>query len=331
MTQKLSAKEQQKQEHYRDARFSDKYDDIWQTVGKCVFCDLKDKYIFFEEKGVVMTISLFAYIDGHFMIVPRRHVKSTKDLTQQEWDTIRKFSYMAKKLIKEVHGIRGMQLVQKDGASAQSTVSDHIHFHCIPFDAPDLCEWNYRKLKNTPLENVDKYRQARKKIVSYDRKYTSKYKNHLALPIACDALIINTKNQILVQHRKKADQLCPNWLTLPGGHVDDITKSFEEELVREIFEETGHQFNKNGLQLLSSRVGNIEYLKNVQHIKAKYPEAHTFVWNTYAISGVPADISLEPNSDTESLEWLDLDKTETHPELSPEVKHLIKEYRERNP
>ncbi|MGD0284754.1 MAG: hypothetical protein ABSB12_04140 [Candidatus Saccharimonadales bacterium] len=85
MKKKLS--EQQKQIIYRDARFTKKYDDIWRSVGKCVFCDLNDKYIFFEENGVVMTISLYAYIDGHFLIVPKRHVRSTKELTQLEWDT----------------------------------------------------------------------------------------------------------------------------------------------------------------------------------------------------------------------------------------------------
>jgi ADP-ribose pyrophosphatase YjhB (NUDIX family) len=100
----LSPEEQKKQEYYRDARFTKQYDGIWKSVGKCVFCDLREKYIFFEENGVVMTVSLFAYIDGHFMIMPRRHIRSPKELTQIEWDTIRKFFYMAKKLIRDVPG-----------------------------------------------------------------------------------------------------------------------------------------------------------------------------------------------------------------------------------
>ena len=130
----LSPEEQAKQEQYRDARSKGYYDSIWQSVGKCVFCDLREKYVIFEENGIVMTISLFAYIDGHFMIMPRRHVRTMKDLTQLEWETVRKFSYIAKKLIKEVHGVSGMQFVQKDGLNAQSTVNEHLHFHCIPFD-----------------------------------------------------------------------------------------------------------------------------------------------------------------------------------------------------
>jgi|GEM_PF-271785 len=171
----LTPEQDKKQEIYRTARFSAAYDGIWQSVGKCVFCDLNDKYVFFEENGVVMTISLYAYIDGHLMIVPRRHVRYAKDLTPLEWATIRKFTYIAKKIIKDVHGLSGMQLIQKEGSAAQSTVTDHIHFHCVPFDAPDLLTWNYRELKNTPLKNAELYKALDSKIASYKAQFDKKY------------------------------------------------------------------------------------------------------------------------------------------------------------
>ena len=166
--------EDEKQIRYRDARAKGWYDGIWQTVGKCVFCDLKEKYIVYEEEGIVLTISLYAYIDGQMMVVPRRHVRSVKELTQAEWETMRKMFYVAKKMIREVHGVKGMQIVQKDGVSAQGTV-EHLHFHCIPFDAPDLCEWNYRELKNTPLENAGLYREQREKVDKLLRRFEEKY------------------------------------------------------------------------------------------------------------------------------------------------------------
>lgn len=166
--------DEQKQEFYRDARFTKKYDGVWQTVGKCVFCDLKDSYIIIEENNVVLTVSVFAYIDGHMMIIPRRHVKSVKELTPEEWETMRKFMYIAKKMIRKVHGIKGMQIIQKDGIDAQSTV-DHIHFHCIPFDSPDLTVWNYRKLSNTPKENALLYKNVKKDIEDLSKRYDKKY------------------------------------------------------------------------------------------------------------------------------------------------------------
>ena len=171
---KLTPEEQDKQIYYRDARTGGYYDGIWQNVGKCVFCDLRDKYVVYEENGVVLTIVLYAYIDGQLMIIPRRHVRSVKELTSEEWETMRKFMYIAKKMIRKVHGIKGMQIIQKDGADAQSTV-EHLHFQCMPFDAPDLSVWNYRKLENTPLQNAGLYKKQLKKIQELANKFDEKY------------------------------------------------------------------------------------------------------------------------------------------------------------
>ena len=170
----LTPEEQAIQIRYRDARVTGAYDDIWQSVGKCVFCDLNDKYVFFEENEVVMTVAVFAYIDGHIMIIPRRHVRSVKELTPSEWETMRKMMYLAKKLIREVHAIKGMQIIQKDGADAQSTV-EHLHFHCMPFDGPDLNTWNYRELKHTPVENADLYKAEQAKLTKLAKRFSQKY------------------------------------------------------------------------------------------------------------------------------------------------------------
>lgn len=172
----MSPEEREKQEYYRDARTGGYYGKIWTTVGKCVFCDLREKYIVHEENGVVMTVALFAYIDGNVMIMPRRHVRSAKELTSEEWDTMRKMMYIAKKLIRKIHGHKGLQYILRDGGiEAQSTVSDHLHLHVIPFDAPDLSTWNYRKLKYTPLENAQLFRAQRQKIADLSAKFQAKY------------------------------------------------------------------------------------------------------------------------------------------------------------
>lgn len=168
--------EAKKQILYRDARITGEYDQIWQSTGKCVFCDLKDKYIIHEEDGMVLTVAVFAYIDGHAMIIPRRHIRSAKDLTSKEWEATRKLMYIAKKMIKDIYGIKGLQYILRDGGiEAQSTVSDHMHFHCMPFDAADLSVWNYRKLKNTPIENANLYKNNKKKIEKLSKRFSEKY------------------------------------------------------------------------------------------------------------------------------------------------------------
>ncbi len=308
---------------YRDARFTKKYDDIWKSVGKCVFCDLREKYVFYEENGVVMTISLYAYIDGHFMIMPRRHIRATKDLTQLEWDTVRKFSYIAKKLIREVHNVKGMQLVQKDGSSAQSTVDQHLHFHCVPFDAPDLTVWNFRQLKHTPLENVGRYKQARQKIIELNRKYVRKYLNPSGLPIVCDAIILNAHGQVLLQERAETSKLIPDYLTLPGGGADNFDRALESELAREVHEETGLNIKTSDFELLDSRIGEITRSHFDDQLQASYPQSHRFLWNTYLFRGLDPIADLQPGDDCIGLLWMDIATALQHDRISPGIRAIL--------
>jgi diadenosine tetraphosphate (Ap4A) HIT family hydrolase/8-oxo-dGTP pyrophosphatase MutT (NUDIX family) len=313
----------EQQVRYRDARFTKQYDGIWQDVGKCVFCDLKDKYILFEENGMALTITLYAYIDGHLMIVPRRHVRSPKELTDAEWDTVRRFQYIAKKLFKEVHGVKGMQLVQKDGAEAQSTVADHLHFHCVPFDAPDLLTWNYRQLKYTPLQNVTLYRRQAKKIAAYDSKYTAKYVGTSALQVVVDVIMINELDQVLVQERLPENAIGANNLTLPGGGVDNFEIPLQQELAREVLEETGAVVDPAAMTLVDSRIETVPASRRSKHLGVDYTITRRFVWNTYELRGFDSKTKLTPGDDAHALHWIDLADVPNHPRISAGVKAAI--------
>lgn len=173
----LTPEEQKQEENFRTARTTGAYDHIWQTVGRCVFCghdDVQEHHEVYEENGVYMTVPAYAYIDGHLLVIPRRHIRSVKELTPEEWETMRKMFYLAKKMIRGVYGIKGMQIVQKDGRDAQSTV-EHLHFHCVPFDAPDLSTWNYRELKHTPYENAELYKAKTDTLQKLAKRYNEKY------------------------------------------------------------------------------------------------------------------------------------------------------------
>jgi diadenosine tetraphosphate (Ap4A) HIT family hydrolase len=162
----------------KNARVNGDYDQIWQNTGKCVFCDLKEKYVLLEENEIVLTINLYPYIDGQLMAIPRQHIRSPKELTAKQWETMRKFSYLAKKMLKKIYGWKGMwTLIREGGEQAQMTVSDHLHVQFIPFDKPDLCQWNYRQLKNTPLENAQKFKEQKKLMIETLEKFEKKYKD----------------------------------------------------------------------------------------------------------------------------------------------------------
>lgn len=173
----LTPQQQNQEEAYKTARVSGAYDKIWQTVGRCVFCDhdeTQKHHEIYEENDVYMTVPAYAYVDGHLLVIPRRHVTSVKELTSVEWEAMRKMFYLAKKMIRDIHGIKGMQIVQKDGADAQSTV-EHLHFHCIPFDNPELSKWNFQELENTPYENAEKYLAKADKMKKLAKRFEKKY------------------------------------------------------------------------------------------------------------------------------------------------------------
>lgn len=176
-TRPLSDEQFAQEEAFRTARTTGEYDSIWQTVGRCVFCDhdkTQKHHEIYEENGVYMTVSAYAYVDGHMLVIPRRHIRSVKELTPAEWETMRKMFYVAKKMIRDVYGVKGMQIVQKDGIDAQSTV-EHLHFHCVPFDSPDLSVWHYRDLSYTPYENAEKYRARADLLQKLTKRFGSKY------------------------------------------------------------------------------------------------------------------------------------------------------------
>lgn len=174
MTRELTEQQLAEQVAFRDARTNGSYDTIWQTVGRCVFCDLEPLHTVYEENDVLMIVPAYAYIDGHLLIIPKQHYTSIKQLTDAQWLTMRKMFYLAKKMIRKTYGIKGMQIVQKDGREAQSTV-EHLHFHCVPFDAPDLSTWNYRQLDHTPYENAEKYRTNNESMRKLAKRYEEKY------------------------------------------------------------------------------------------------------------------------------------------------------------
>jgi ATP adenylyltransferase len=161
---------------HTNPRSTGEYDKVWKTVGKCVFCELSNKYIVHTENEVALILNKYPYIDGHLMAVPINHISSVKELSSIQWEQVRKYNYVAKKLFKIIYGYKAMwMLVREGGADAQMSVADHVHIQYIPFDKGDLAKWNYRDLKYTVEESkalIDKYKvEIEKYLVRFDKKY----------------------------------------------------------------------------------------------------------------------------------------------------------------
>ena len=278
------------------------YEEIWQNVGKCVFCDLKEKYIIHEKDGIVLTTNLFPYIDGQLMVMPRRHVNSLKELTKDEWELMRTYGYLAKKLFRKVHKLKDMWfLLREGGPTAQKTVTDHLHVQLIPFDKPDLAKWNYRKLKHTPLENAGNYQKLSNYISEKMEKFQEKYSVKSVSPvIVVDVVIMNEKGEILLGKKKKEFALATHSWVIPGGRVD-VEEDMESALAREVKEETGIKVDKKKLKLIKTRLVDTEYQKPNRVHKER------LLISTYLLL-LDDSPKLKTGDDIEELRWVSLSK-----------------------
>ena len=137
------------------------YEKVLKAVaqrGKCVFCDLKDKYLVAEKNGVVLTVALFPYIDGHLLIIPRRHIELMKDLNEKEREAVFYLSALGEKILKKQLGIENIWFLLREGKGIKvGKTVDHLHFHLMPYD-PKVIKMGETELKVTPLAMAKKLR-----------------------------------------------------------------------------------------------------------------------------------------------------------------------------
>jgi len=157
------------QENMKNARVSEWYDRVVSDLDKCPFCDLKDKYIIVEKDGMVLTVNLFAYIDGHMLIVPLRHIENFDDISKKEWAGMQYLAGVGIKLVKEELGIDNTNVLYREGGKSGTSLK-HLHWHILPI-TPEFMQyhkthftWEYQKLNFSPLEMAERLRNAFKKL-----------------------------------------------------------------------------------------------------------------------------------------------------------------------
>lgn len=152
-------------------RVSDWYDRVVSSLDKCVFCDLKGKYIIAEEGGVVLSVNLFPYLDGHLLIIPRRHIERFAEITSNEWTATGRFIKLGVDLLKQGFGVDDSNIMYREGGIGSGKSLGHLHFHIMPC-VPGFLKRNekgifytYQELKLAPLEIAKKLRALNLKNV----------------------------------------------------------------------------------------------------------------------------------------------------------------------
>jgi len=103
----------------------------------CFFCHLDD--IIVQDDLVITIRDAYPISQGHTLIIPKRHIASLFEATQEEQIALLQALQAAKKDLNQQYAPDGYNIGINDGIAAGQTVM-HLHIHLIPRyygDCPD--------------------------------------------------------------------------------------------------------------------------------------------------------------------------------------------------
>lgn len=110
----------------------------------CVFCEIINRqspaHIIYEDSQVISFLDIAPIHEGHVLIVPKQHVDSIDQLSD---DMLTDIMRVAKKIVpalKEIYGIEGYSMMQNGGKYCDF---GHAHFHVFPRYDNDGFGWTY--------------------------------------------------------------------------------------------------------------------------------------------------------------------------------------------
>jgi ATP adenylyltransferase len=110
-----------------------------QSGGECIFCaavekdisDMNNLVVHKSEKTFVI-MNLYPYNNGHLMIVPKRHIGSIEEITNQESHELMDEIILAEKVLQKIYSPHGFNIGANLGRAGGAGIEEHIHFHIVP-------------------------------------------------------------------------------------------------------------------------------------------------------------------------------------------------------
>ena len=106
------------------------------TQSSCVFCQesvLEVQTIYATDRAAVIQTHK-PVVDGHVLIIPKRHVERFEELTLEEIGEMQEAIKRVDRAEKNLYGNPAYLLLQKNGTDAGQSVP-HVHFHYLPRQA----------------------------------------------------------------------------------------------------------------------------------------------------------------------------------------------------
>lgn len=143
-------------------------------IERCPFCVPNVNNVkFAESQNFVAVYNIAPILPGHSLVVPKRHVRSVLQLSDDELCEMMTFSRKVINILLTAFGAVAFDWTIQDGEAAGQTVP-HFHLHIIPRkfgDLPTPGSW-YPKLRESQEDIIDSEKRPRfspdemKRIVS---------------------------------------------------------------------------------------------------------------------------------------------------------------------
>jgi histidine triad (HIT) family protein len=100
----------------------------------CIFCRIIAREIpsaiFYEDENVVAFLDAFPAVEGHSLVVPKRHTESLRTSPEEVVQIARVLPRLTDAVVTSL-GAEGVNILCNDGRGAGQIVP-HIHFHIVP-------------------------------------------------------------------------------------------------------------------------------------------------------------------------------------------------------
>ncbi len=98
----------------------------------CIFCIIKKEELQFENQLAYSSIDSYPVSEFHSLIVPKRHVETYFELTNEEIQACNELILKTKeKILKQDSSVKGFNIGTNVGKSAGQSIM-HCHIHLIP-------------------------------------------------------------------------------------------------------------------------------------------------------------------------------------------------------
>ena len=108
----------------------------------CIFCaqaegdDRITKLCVFEDDFLMVVLNIFPYNTGHLMVVPKKHINSMVDLSDEERNRLFAMVQRVEKLQREVVDPAGIDVGINIGKEAGESIP-HLHVQLVPIYEKD--------------------------------------------------------------------------------------------------------------------------------------------------------------------------------------------------